>query len=72
MQVDPCRNLRADQWARYVGRHTTAEVIEECARTQLLGPSTLETFESSRSSRNRNCPVDSVEGNNNYLFDQID
>lgn len=45
LEVDPCRNLRPDQWARFVGRHTTAEVIEECARSKLLGQNTYNLAE---------------------------
>lgn len=38
--VELGRNLRADQWARFCGRHTTADVIEQYARNKLLERST--------------------------------
>lgn len=34
--TDPARGFRADQWARYCGRHQTAEMIETSARGKLL------------------------------------
>ncbi|CRL01979.1 CLUMA_CG015369, isoform A [Clunio marinus] len=34
--TDPSRGFRADQWARYCGRHQTAEMIETSARSKLL------------------------------------
>lgn len=34
--TDPARGFRADQWARYCGRHQTAEMIETTARAKLL------------------------------------
>lgn len=33
---DTGRGLRAEQWARYCGRYTCADVIEKYARSQLL------------------------------------
>ena len=38
--TDPSRDFRADQWARYCGRHQTAEMIETVARAKLLDKST--------------------------------
>lgn len=38
--TDPARSFRADQWARYCGRHQTAEMIETVARAKLLEKST--------------------------------
>lgn len=38
--TDPNRDFRADQWARYCGRHQTAEMIETVARAKLLDKST--------------------------------
>ena len=38
--TDPARSFRADQWARYCGRHQTAEMIETVARAKLLERST--------------------------------
>lgn len=38
--TDPSRGFRADQWARYCGRHQTAEMIETVARAKLLDKST--------------------------------
>lgn len=38
--TDPARGFRADQWARYCGRHQTAEMIETTARAKLLDKST--------------------------------
>jgi hypothetical protein len=38
--TDPARNFRADQWARYCGRHQTAEMIETVARAKLLDKTT--------------------------------
>lgn len=38
--TDPTRGFRADQWARYCGRHQTAEMIETVARAKLLDKST--------------------------------
>lgn len=37
--TDPARGFRADQWARYCGRHQTAEMIETTARAKLLDKS---------------------------------
>lgn len=34
--TDPNRGFRSDQWARYCGRHQTAEMIETSARAKLL------------------------------------
>jgi hypothetical protein len=34
--TDPARGFRADQWARFCGRHQTAEMIETTARSKLL------------------------------------
>lgn len=34
--TDPAKNFRADQWARFCGRHQTAEMIETTARAKLL------------------------------------
>lgn len=34
--TDPARGFRADQWARFCGRHQTAEMIETSARAKLL------------------------------------
>lgn len=39
-QTDPARAFRADQWARFCGRHQTAEMIETTARSKLLEKST--------------------------------
>lgn len=36
IETDPVRAFRADQWARYCGRHQTAEMIETVARAKLL------------------------------------
>lgn len=36
VELDYGRNLRADQWARFCGRHTTAEIVEQYARQKLL------------------------------------
>lgn len=33
---DAGRRLRAEQWARYCGRYSCADVIEKYARNQLL------------------------------------
>lgn len=38
--TDPARSFRADQWARYCGRHQTAEMIETVARAKLLDKNT--------------------------------
>lgn len=38
--TDPVRSFRADQWARYCGRHQTAEMIETVARAKLLEKNT--------------------------------
>lgn len=38
--TDPARGFRADQWARYCGRHQTAEMIETTARAKLLDKTT--------------------------------
>lgn len=40
MEVDLGRGLRADQWARFVGRHTCAEMIEQYSRTRLMDRNT--------------------------------
>jgi hypothetical protein len=39
VEVDNGRSLRAEQWARFVGRHTCAEMIEQVARARLLDKS---------------------------------
>lgn len=36
MEVDLGRGLRPDQWARFCGRHTCADVIEQYARGRLM------------------------------------
>lgn len=33
--TDYGRGLRAEQWARFCGRHSCAEIIEKCSRTAL-------------------------------------
>lgn len=38
--TDPARGFRADQWARFCGRHQTAEMIETTARAKLLDKTT--------------------------------
>lgn len=40
VETDPGRGFRAEQWARYTGRHTCAEMIETTARAKLLEKST--------------------------------
>lgn len=40
VETDPGRGFRADQWARYTGRHTCAEMIETTSRAKLLEKST--------------------------------
>lgn len=40
VEVDLGRGLRADQWARFVGRHTCAEMIEQYSRTRLMDRNT--------------------------------
>lgn len=36
LEVDYKRQLRAEQWARFCGRHSCAELIEKWARTRNL------------------------------------
>lgn len=33
--TDYGRGLRAEQWARFCGRHSCAEIIEKCSRTSV-------------------------------------
>lgn len=40
VEIDLGRGLRADQWARFVGRHTCAEMIEQYSRTRLMDRNT--------------------------------
>lgn len=40
VEVDLGRGLRADQWARFVGRHTCAEMIEQYSRARLMDRNT--------------------------------
>ncbi|XP_063697870.1 serine/threonine-protein phosphatase 6 regulatory ankyrin repeat subunit B-like [Culicoides brevitarsis] len=40
VEVDLGRGLRADQWARFVGRHTCAEMIEQYSRVRLMDRNT--------------------------------
>ncbi|XP_055626264.1 uncharacterized protein LOC129768558 isoform X2 [Toxorhynchites rutilus septentrionalis] len=40
VETDTGRGFRAEQWARFCGRHTCAETIEQCARARLLDKST--------------------------------
>lgn len=35
METDYKRQLRAEQWARFCGRHSCSEVIEKCSRNRL-------------------------------------
>lgn len=35
-ETDYGRGLRAEQWARFCGRHTCAEIIEKCSRSRIL------------------------------------
>lgn len=58
VEQDSGRNLRADQWARFCGRHTTAEVIEQYARNKLLERNTsskwsYDTFETNDLVKNK-------------------
>ncbi|XP_055611358.1 uncharacterized protein LOC129757967 isoform X2 [Uranotaenia lowii] len=39
VETDSGRGFRAEQWARFCGRHTCAETIEQCARARLLDKS---------------------------------
>lgn len=39
VETDTGRGFRAEQWARFCGRHTCAETIEQCARARLLDKS---------------------------------
>lgn len=36
VEVDYKRQLRAEQWARFCGRHSCSEIIEKCSRSRLL------------------------------------
>lgn len=36
MEMDYKRRLRAEQWARFCGRHSCAEIFEKCSRTRPL------------------------------------
>uniref|UniRef100_A0A336L654 CSON005377 protein n=1 Tax=Culicoides sonorensis TaxID=179676 RepID=A0A336L654_CULSO len=40
VEIDLGRGLRADQWARFVGSHSCAEVIEQYARKRLMDRNT--------------------------------
>ncbi|XP_058838565.1 uncharacterized protein LOC131694135 isoform X2 [Topomyia yanbarensis] len=40
VETDTGRGFRAEQWARFCGRHSCAETIEQCARARLLDKST--------------------------------
>ena len=40
VETDPGKGFRADEWARYTGRHTCAEMIETTSRAKLLEKST--------------------------------
>lgn len=53
--VDNGRGFRAEQWARFCGRYTCAEMIETCARARLMDKATscqwahdTQTFEQQR------------------------
>ncbi|XP_053673028.1 uncharacterized protein LOC128723325 [Anopheles nili] len=54
VETDAGRGFRAEQWARFCGRHTCAETIEQCARARLLDKSTP----CGRWSHDINIPVD--------------
>ncbi|XP_049545047.1 uncharacterized protein LOC125956854 [Anopheles darlingi] len=54
VETDAGRGFRAEQWARFCGRHTCAETIEQCARARLLDKSTP----CGRWSHDINLPVD--------------
>ncbi|XP_035913218.1 uncharacterized protein LOC118512630 [Anopheles stephensi] len=54
VETDTGRGFRAEQWARFCGRHTCAETIEQCARARLLDKSTP----CGRWSHDINLPVD--------------
>lgn len=41
LEVDYKRQLRAEQWARFCGRHSCAELIEKWARTRNLDKDSL-------------------------------
>ena len=65
VETDPGRGFRADQWARYTGRHTCAEMIETTARAKLLEKSTSSskwTNEVIPRSQISNTPTQNVNG----------
>lgn len=35
-EIDYKRHFRAEEWARFCGRYSCAEVIEKCSRTRLI------------------------------------
>lgn len=40
VEIDYGRGFRAEQWSRFCGRYSCAEMIEKCARVRLLEKST--------------------------------
>lgn len=48
--MDYKRQLRAEQWARFCGRHSCSEVIEKCSRSRLLDKDKLPQSSSDNSS----------------------
>lgn len=73
MEVDLGRGLRADQWARFVGRHTCAEMIEQYSRTRLMDRHTPnkwshDTIERNNAARSKTLTSIDTNTNNNQGF----
>ena len=67
VEIDYGRGFRAEQWSRFCGRFSCAEMIEKCARVRLLEKTTsckwshdAQTFETNKLSRTKTNPVSSV------------
>lgn len=64
VEIDYGRGFRAEQWSRFCGRFSCAEMIEKCARVRLLDKTTsckwahdLSTFDKNKVARTRTSPI---------------
>lgn len=67
MEVDLGRGLRPDQWARFCGRHTCADVIENYARGRLMERTTshkwyFDTIDPAQTTTNVKTKTGNIQG----------
>jgi hypothetical protein len=66
--TDPARGFRADQWARFCGRHQTAEMIETTARSKLLEKSSSNKWNHDSISISRSKTTSAVSQTNGKIL----